>query len=188
MEERPAGGEDELEETGELEEADELEGEEAEGEGEETEPEELEEEPEDDTPPDLDSRILCSDGACIGIIGPDGNCKVCGTPMAEQDAPLFKVSLAKKAESEDEQEDDDSWPEEEDEDDGPPDDLESRELCADGTCIGLIGPNGRCKVCGRAAGDEPSEEEEQDEPPVEDAGEEAAEEAAEEEEEAPAEK
>lgn len=29
---------------------------------------------------DWDSRILCSDGTCIGIIGPDGKCKECGKP------------------------------------------------------------------------------------------------------------
>ena len=27
-----------------------------------------------------EDRVLCSDGACIGIIGPDGKCKVCGKP------------------------------------------------------------------------------------------------------------
>jgi len=25
-------------------------------------------------------RILCSDGTCIGVIGPDGRCKECGKP------------------------------------------------------------------------------------------------------------
>src|SRR5437762_1158841 len=25
-----------------------------------------------------DQRQLCSDGACVGVIGPDGTCKVCG--------------------------------------------------------------------------------------------------------------
>lgn len=29
---------------------------------------------------DLDSRKLCSDGTCIGVIGPDGRCKECGKP------------------------------------------------------------------------------------------------------------
>lgn len=29
---------------------------------------------------DFADRILCSDGACIGVIGPDGKCKVCGKP------------------------------------------------------------------------------------------------------------
>ncbi len=27
-----------------------------------------------------EDRILCSDGACIGVIGPDGKCKECGKP------------------------------------------------------------------------------------------------------------
>lgn len=27
-----------------------------------------------------ENRILCSDGTCIGVIGPDGKCKVCGKP------------------------------------------------------------------------------------------------------------
>ena len=29
---------------------------------------------------DLSKRLLCSDGACIGLIGPDGRCKECGKP------------------------------------------------------------------------------------------------------------
>ena len=29
---------------------------------------------------DFDSRKLCSDGTCIGVIGPDGRCKECGEP------------------------------------------------------------------------------------------------------------
>ena len=27
---------------------------------------------------DWENRLLCSDESCIGIIGPDGNCKECG--------------------------------------------------------------------------------------------------------------
>ena len=27
---------------------------------------------------DWENRILCSDGNCIGVIGPDGRCKECG--------------------------------------------------------------------------------------------------------------
>ncbi len=26
-------------------------------------------------------RVLCSDEACIGVIGPDGRCKECGKPL-----------------------------------------------------------------------------------------------------------
>jgi hypothetical protein len=29
---------------------------------------------------DWDRRILCSDGNCIGVIGPDGRCTECGKP------------------------------------------------------------------------------------------------------------
>jgi hypothetical protein len=29
---------------------------------------------------DFDSRQLCSDGSCTGLIGPDGHCKECGKP------------------------------------------------------------------------------------------------------------
>jgi len=28
----------------------------------------------------FENRVLCSDGNCIGVIGPDGRCKVCGLP------------------------------------------------------------------------------------------------------------
>jgi hypothetical protein len=30
---------------------------------------------------DWDNRVLCGDGSCIGVIGPDGKCKECGTPL-----------------------------------------------------------------------------------------------------------
>jgi len=30
---------------------------------------------------DWDKRILCSDEACIGVIGPDGLCKECRKPL-----------------------------------------------------------------------------------------------------------
>jgi hypothetical protein len=33
------------------------------------------------------------------------------------------------------------------------DDWESRRLCGDGNCIGVIGPDGRCKECGRPYSD-----------------------------------
>jgi hypothetical protein len=29
-----------------------------------------------------DDRALCPDGACIGVIGADGRCTVCGTAAA----------------------------------------------------------------------------------------------------------
>jgi hypothetical protein len=94
---------------------------------------------------DWDSRRLCSDGNCIGVVGPDGRCKECGRahsaaagdvpPPAPVAAPApapgsrFKApAAADKA--------DDGW--------------ESRRLCVDESCIGVIGPDGRCKECGRS--------------------------------------
>ena len=32
----------------------------------------------EDAPFDPTSRKLCPDGSCVGVIGPDGICKVCG--------------------------------------------------------------------------------------------------------------
>jgi hypothetical protein len=33
---------------------------------------------------DFSSRILCSDGTCIGVINEQGVCKVCGKPYAPE--------------------------------------------------------------------------------------------------------
>jgi hypothetical protein len=77
-------------------------------------------------------RELCPDGACIGLVGADGRCKVCGTvsPSAVAD-PRRQGMVARDGE---------------DVEDEPADD---RELCPDGACIGLIGDDGKCNVCGR---------------------------------------
>jgi hypothetical protein len=32
--------------------------------------------------PDFSDRVLCSDGACIGVINEEGLCKECGKPYA----------------------------------------------------------------------------------------------------------
>ncbi|UCG14283.1 MAG: hypothetical protein JSU72_07430 [Deltaproteobacteria bacterium] len=37
----------------------------------------------EDGPIDFENRILCSDGTCIGVIGPDGLCKECGQPYTD---------------------------------------------------------------------------------------------------------
>jgi hypothetical protein len=34
-------------------------------------------------------------------------------------------------------------------------DFEARALCADGSCTGVLGDDGRCKVCGLAPGEAP---------------------------------
>jgi hypothetical protein len=106
---------------------------------------------------DWGNRVLCSDGNCIGVIGPDGNCKECGKPYegklpwqikSDQPAPDIDTS----------QPEDISDPEEQPVTNGEQDaeekafddnDWENRELCSDGNCIGVIGPDGRCKECGK---------------------------------------
>jgi hypothetical protein len=47
-------------------------------------------------------------------------------------------------------------------------DFASRKLCSDGNCIGVIGPDGRCKECGKPYTGEPEPEEENEEAPEED--------------------
>jgi hypothetical protein len=92
---------------------------------------------------DWDARVLCSDESCIGTIGPDGKCKECGKayegvlpeghgqetvkPVSNEEA---KPVLPEGAAS------DDDW--------------DKRVLCSDGACIGVIGPDGKCKECGKS--------------------------------------
>lgn len=46
-----------------------------------------------DTQTDYKTRVLCSDGACIGVIGADGKCKDCGRQkgLAVTEAPKHKI-------------------------------------------------------------------------------------------------
>lgn len=91
---------------------------------------------------DWENRTLCIDESCIGVIGPDGRCKECGKAFeggqqeeisAEQDLPDAEIE---------------SWDEKEAE---PQADIdwENRTLCIDESCIGVVGPDGRCKECGK---------------------------------------
>lgn len=97
-------------------------------------------------------RILCEDDACIGLVGSDGRCKVCGleyrgpesvsaigcgevvsdggTFAADADAAAFlgESQIAS---------------------DGS--DVDDRVLCPDDTCVGIIGPDGLCGTCGKTA-------------------------------------
>jgi len=99
---------------------------------------------EGDDPVELDDdRELCPDGACVGVIGPDGRCKECGAQgtgaprarpaVAEIERVAASAVTVGRA------------------DDGAAFEDDDRELCPDGACVGLIGEDGRCKVCGTAA-------------------------------------
>jgi hypothetical protein len=119
---------------------------------------------------DWDRRQLCSDGACIGVIGSDGLCKVCGRAAQGWGDERKRGLVADAAgdddddlEDDEEYEDDEDGDEYEDDDEGDNVDPISpsapaalgalaewheRRLCVDGACIGLLGDDGRCKVCG----------------------------------------
>jgi len=87
--------------------------------------------------PEFDpNRRLCPDGACVGVIGADEKCTVCGRTAAAaaagEEAPEAEAAAAPAGE------------------DGGFD--PTRRLCEDGSCVGLIGSDGVCNVCGKPAG------------------------------------
>ena len=91
---------------------------------------------------DWEKRILCSDEACIGTIGPDGKGKEGGKAYEGKLPEGHGISSAQpvtaqeqKPVSMDEAASDDDW--------------DKRVLCSDGACIGVIGPDGCCKECGK---------------------------------------
>jgi hypothetical protein len=99
---------------------------------------------------DWDHRVLCSDGNCIGVIGSDGRCKECGkkyegdlpaqSPSEDEDQTVAQEEIYSSSETTE-------IPEVAD---APVDEKwENRVLCSDGACIGVIGPDGKCKECGK---------------------------------------
>jgi hypothetical protein len=103
-----------------------------------------------------EERILCGDESCIGIIGPDGRCKECGRPYeGPLPLPAHSYPVAKSSDDYDAPEDaqtvDDAHGEEDGStgSEGTDKEWQTRKLCRDESCIGVIGPDGRCKECGR---------------------------------------
>ena len=101
-------------------------------------------------------RRLCPDGACIGVIGPNGRCSECGrapgdareAPAPAEISPRTPTSGRSRRRSGRDRSratrrrlaassDSDFNP--------------GRRLCDDGSCLGVIGPDGRCNVCGTKA-------------------------------------
>ena len=99
-------------------------------------------------------RVLCPDGACTGIVGPDGICKVCGSAV-----PNWGNDRLRGLQDEPEDADEDETPDEDEVADEVEDEVEGeveaegewseRKLCEDGACVGVIGPDGICSVCGK---------------------------------------
>jgi len=97
-------------------------------------------------------RRLCPDGACIGVIGDDGRCRVCGRSGGGGGKDAAPAGFVPAGDGEDEDEDGD-----EDGKEGATAGASkaagafdpNRRLCPDGGCIGVIGPDGVCTVCGQ---------------------------------------
>jgi hypothetical protein len=112
-------------------------------------------------------RRLCPDGSCIGVVGDDGRCKVCGRDAGggaksggAKSAAAPATGVAAVSEATTDESDLDSGSSDSDDNDvvaadaAEPGALSfdpARRLCSDGNCIGLIGPNGNCNVCGQPA-------------------------------------
>jgi hypothetical protein len=101
-----------------------------------------------------ENRVLCSDESCIGVIGADGRCKECGKPyegeLPDAAPPAEDDSIDGAAG--DAEPSRDPAPEAApatEADDDEADDWEKRTLCSDENCIGVIGPDGHCKECGK---------------------------------------
>ena len=111
---------------------------------------------------DWKKRVLCDDGNCIGVVGPDGYCKECGKHYEGPDSIQVEQPEGHSIETSPSETDEDNssaekttepLPDEEPESDAEKTALdlewERRILCSDGSCIGVIGPDGVCKECGK---------------------------------------
>ena len=109
---------------------------------------------------DWDQRLLCPDGGCVGVIGDDGLCKVCGRAApnwGDERKRGLEADAVDDEEDDDEYEDDEEEYEDDEDEELQPDapseigEWTERKLCADGACVGVIGDDNKCRVCGKAA-------------------------------------
>jgi hypothetical protein len=95
-------------------------------------------------------RRLCPDGACIGVIGPDGRCSECG--RTTDGRPQVLVGGGPPPDDAEDLQADGGEPDRAEAiAEGPSGFDAGRRLCSDGSCVGVIGPDARCGVCGREA-------------------------------------
>lgn len=106
---------------------------------------------------DWDHRQLCPDGACVGVIGSDGTCKVCGRAAPNWGDERKRGMLEEPGDEYEDGDEDGDEDEDELDDEASPSasdadpDWEERKLCPDDACIGVVGPDGTCSVCKRSA-------------------------------------
>jgi hypothetical protein len=109
----------------------------------------------DDIDRHWENRVLCSDESCIGVIGSNRRCKVCGRVFegklpADFNPDESGVYQQDKRTTDPEAMDDACIPDEQQAmgAEATDDEWSQRTLCSDESCIGVIGPDGRCKECG----------------------------------------
>lgn len=93
-----------------------------------------------------ESRQLCDDGNCTGVIGRDGCCKQCGRAKGENSGERSSPAGSGPTDVSGDQPENDPADDALNADDPS---WNNRVLCGDGNCIGVIGPDGICKVCGK---------------------------------------
>jgi hypothetical protein len=98
---------------------------------------------------DPSQRRLCPDGSCVGLLGSDGRCKVCGTrdPARAGVAPAENPPASPTPQPEPNK--NNSEPEPATASDAEASFDPTRRLCPDDACIGVIGSDNKCSVCGR---------------------------------------
>ena len=106
------------------------------------------------------ARRLCPDGSCLGLVGEDGRCNVCGRTASGERGTLADASSGGASadagdggEPSDFLAADSAAPAGAESAPAPPagDFDPTRRLCDDGACVGVVGPDGACGVCGRVA-------------------------------------
>jgi hypothetical protein len=104
-------------------------------------------------------RRLCPDGACIGVIGEDGRCKVCGRGAGGKEAAPGFVPAGDGRDAYGDEDEDEAEAEAGGTGAGagtqkaaaPGAFDPNRRLCPDGSCLGVLGADGVCNVCGQKA-------------------------------------
>jgi hypothetical protein len=105
-------------------------------------------------------RGLCPDGACIGVIGSDGRCRVCGRPAGGSPGDAPPAGFVPPAFADDDDAVDEAGDDERVSAEGSAGGTSTgagkaaafdpnRRLCPDGECLGVIGVDGVCNVCGK---------------------------------------
>jgi hypothetical protein len=104
---------------------------------------------------DASRRRLCPDGACVGLLDDAGTCKECGLTASGERVELAAATpdFTDELDEADNAELEEAEPVETTGAPALPAGSggfdPKRRLCPDGACVGVLGPDGRCKVCGQ---------------------------------------